>query len=48
MVAKIYINALKIKKKSRTNEAENRQELQTASINSRVTGSKKNSVLRFA
>ena len=41
MPAKIDIAALKILKKSRTNETEYRQKLKTACVNSRLTGSKK-------
>ena len=41
MVAEIDIDALKIKKKLRINEAENRQKLKTASLKPRLTGSKK-------
>ena len=40
MVAKIGIDVLKIKKKLKANEAENRQKLKTASFNSRFTGFK--------
>ena len=45
MDTKIDIDALNIFKKSRTNEAENRQKIKTASLNSRFPGSKKSSVL---
>ena len=41
MAAKNDIDALKISKKSRINEAEKGQKLKTASLNSRFTGSKK-------
>ena len=41
MAAKIDIEALKIFTKSRANEAENLQNIKTASIDSRFTGSKK-------
>ena len=41
MAAKIDIEALKIFTKSRANEAENLQKIETASIDSRFTGSKK-------
>ena len=40
MVAKIDIDAIK-KKKSQTNDTENRQKIKTANLNFRVTGSKK-------
>ena len=44
MVVKINIDALKTKKKSRTNEAEIGKKLKTASLNSRFTGSEKQRV----
>ena len=41
MVAKIDIDAPKLKKKSKTNDTKIGKKLKTASLNSRVTGSKK-------